>query len=702
MQFENPWLLTGMLAAAIPIVIHLINRRKAPIVEFAAMTFILHSNQRLAQRLKLKQLLVLALRILLIAAIPFALAQPYTVPDDAFSSDTPTSIVFVIDNSLSMSFQHEDSTRLDMALDKAEEVLEQLDTESNVGIVIASFPALALTPELIFDRALARKTLQEIRETDQETDMSGALRAAEALLTQSNLAKQQVVILSDLQKSSWTELDEPWALETPPLVETINIAPDHAPSNTAVADVVVERATEVSAQHVRVVASITAYGDDSFRDTVYLKMGDLRAHRSIQVPAGETRSTSFLVKVESSGIQTGEVYIDEDALKTDNRRLFHVRSSRTIQALVVNGAPRTIPYRDEIFFLEKALKTHQNAEKIHTLVRKSEEISPIEISGADVIILANVLSLPEEAIPALQEFVSKGGGLLITAGDNVTEDYNRWLGDLLPLPIRAVKKSAKGRTDKDKNRTLQLEKVETSHPIFRVFTNLRDASLYRTHFNTYLLLDGTGRAGDQTSVIASYINGTPFLVEKKIGQGMVMLMTSSIDKDWNDLPIRTSFLPLVQQTVFYLAQRIQKNGGALTQVGHPLSLQLQPGTTQVVVTRPNGEIDSMSPNTQKNDRVIRYEKTNLAGLYSFEEANGDNDEIHVSYISVIPNPSESEVEAITLAEAEKTLQTDNAVESQEPTGRVSNTHSQRNNIWPYVLAGLFFLLASEAILVIRD
>ena len=159
---------------------------------------------------------------------------------------------------------------------------------------------------------------------------------------------------------------------------------------------------------------------------------------------------------------------------------------------------------------------------------------------------------------------------------------------------------------------------------------------------------------------------------------------------------------LVQQTVFYLAQRIHKNGGALAQVGHPLSIQLQTGTTLVVVTRPDGNTDSMSPNTRENERIIRYEKTDMAGLYSFEEANGKNDGIHVSYISVIPNPTESEVEAVTTAEAEEALQVDHASNTSESSGRLSNTHAQRKNIWPYVLAGLFLLLASEALLVIRD
>ncbi len=138
MQFENPWMLLGMAAAAIPIILHLINRRQATVVPFAAIGFLLRSDKRLARRLRLRQLLVLLLRVLLIAAIPFAMARPFMAPTEDWTPRPATSVVLILDNSASMSTRVGNATLLELAVQRARSLVSELGPESNVAIVSAS------------------------------------------------------------------------------------------------------------------------------------------------------------------------------------------------------------------------------------------------------------------------------------------------------------------------------------------------------------------------------------------------------------------------------------------------------------------------------------------------------------------------------------------------------------------------------------
>ena len=115
MSFMNPWLLVGMLAGLIPIIIHLINRQRARLRRFAALEFLLLSDKRQARRLRIRQLLVLLLRVGLLMAIPFALAKPYVQPDSQDTSANvraPGAVVLVLDDSMSMQARRADGTPL--------------------------------------------------------------------------------------------------------------------------------------------------------------------------------------------------------------------------------------------------------------------------------------------------------------------------------------------------------------------------------------------------------------------------------------------------------------------------------------------------------------------------------------------------------------------------------------------------------------
>ena len=227
MNFENPGYLWGALVGLLPILIHLIQRRRAKVVEFAAIEFILSSNKRVARRYRLREMLLLALRVLLLAALPFAFAKPSLVTEASAlpGAQTPTSVVIIVDPSGSMGYRNGSETLLARAIERARDIVGDLKNESDAAIVLAQSPAKALTSRLTYDRRLVFDVLGGITPTAGRADLLGALRLSEQILVESARERREVVILTDLQASDWEGMTRPWALEHSPHVTVVDVGP---------------------------------------------------------------------------------------------------------------------------------------------------------------------------------------------------------------------------------------------------------------------------------------------------------------------------------------------------------------------------------------------------------------------------------------------------------------------------------------------
>lgn len=688
-------MLLGLAGAAIPVIIHLINRRKAPVRAFAPIDYILLSNKRLMRRMKLRHWLVLAVRMLLIMAIPFALARPYTVPEEALAAieGTPGSTVIVLDDSLSMGGVVEGQTGLGRAVERAEELVRRVGRESNVAVVLASAPPRALQTELSFDKEGLLRELARVAEagpSERAADAAGALRMAEALLAASTLPERRILVLTDLQAASWGEVTRPWALPTPPAVEVVDVgAPER---NAGITDVVVERALDVSPKHLRVAVEVAAFGAP-FADSVTVRVGGRSMVSSLRVPPGDRGRATFLVKLEATEAVGGEASIPGDAIPGDDTRAFTVDFLQTVSVLVVNGAPRSIPYKDEVYFLERALRAADDQARVSVLTMRADEVTPQQLANVDVIVLANVLELRPDATSALRKAVRGGAGLLITAGDNATVSWNDRLGDLLPMRVREVKPVVKRGQEGANLKALAVDTVDLEHPALRVFRNLPSASLYTARFYTYLLLDG-----GEARVLARYTNGAPLLAEKEVGAGRTAILTTTVDRDWGDLAIRTSYLPLVQQLVLHLAGRLDRPLRPSVLAGEPWPVDLEPTVTRVEVETPDGRALDFDNPLKDGKGPLLVEDTGRSGVYTVRkwlEGGG----VKVERFAVNPDPREMDPATVGREDLLGRLAPGTA--DGPSIAPLASTSPWRTNLWPYVLVALFALLASEAALVFR-
>jgi len=305
-----------------------------------------------------------------------------------------------------------------------------------------------------------------------------------------------------------------------------------------------------------------------------------------------------------------------------------------VRVLAVNGDPRTTPYEDELFFLERALQAIPRGEPpISLRIITRDELGGIDLSAYDVVVLANVPSLAEGSLDDLREFLRGGGGLLITLGDRVKfETANDELGSLLPHPLRDLHREA------DENAgtpPIGIGDMDWDHPILQGLGLPVEQSLRASRTSSYFNLD-VG-SGISSRAILRFENGAPAMVERRGGAGRVILWTTSIDVDLTDLPLRSSFPALIQRTVRYLANSVATAAPGQARVGGTVEIPLPTGAKGIALTSPSGERREVMRSESAGQRAV-FRDVHEVGLHRAEVSYG-KDWQRAPRLDVAINPS---------------------------------------------------------------
>jgi hypothetical protein len=729
-HFLAPLYLVGLLAAAIPVAIHLIGRSRARVVPFAAIDFVVRSDRRVARRLKLRRILLLCVRAVAAAAVAMVLAKPYVEAQ----TDLPAaighaqSVVLVLDNSASMGYRLRGERLFDFAKRRARQVLELLGRESQTALVLAAEgeepigPGGARPPrsgapvgELTADRLRLRRALDEAPLSARGTDVPAALRRAAQILAHAPHAERRVILLTDLTAASLVAAEPPWPAGGPEL--TIVDASGGSPlPNRAVTRIEVEPAAELGGRGVRVTAEIANWAErPAAKVPTALKVGARTVARGfVDLPANGTAAKVFHHTFPKGELHDVTVELDEDALPVDDRRYARVEVRREVRVLLVDGDPRTVRHEDELFYLETALRPGDRADsQLAVAVATADELAQRRLGDFDVIFLCNVKALPRERVGDLEGFVRRGGGLFIAVGDNVeAEAYAATMAPLLPQALRDVRVAAlsasarpEGETDAAAGIGERLRAADTRHPMLAVFAGQVEG-LRAARFHRYFLLQPEPqtrpvegerpRNGGGRATVLRFEGGAPALVEAPLGQGRVLLFTSTVDRDWNDLPIRPGFLPLMQQAARHLARsplREPEPGGI---VGRPYAIPLGRGDSRLEVRLPSGQSHLYEAGEIAGRDNLVYLDTEEPGFYRVAVAGsaaGQLRERPTAEFVINVDPRESDLRHVTSAKAQRSLLAATPAKARPGLRRVE--------LWHGVAAALLLLLLGEALLVRR-
>ncbi|HEX9602545.1 MAG TPA: BatA domain-containing protein [Myxococcales bacterium] len=719
--FAHPVYLWGLAALALPILVHLFNRRRPRPLAFGAIEFVLRSQQRRVRRLRLRQILLLALRCLLIAGVALALSRPSLEPRGAQAavSRGPQATALVIDASLSMRYRRGSQTLFARARSEALAALERLgpDEPATVGLC-AGNPAPLAAPS--FDRVAVRRLLEDARPTHLGSDLTGCMAAAARALGESPVAGKRIVAFTDLAAHS-LRLDAPPPLVPPPPgsppgaqpirpnVVLVDAAQGNELPNAAVVATAVQPAASIGARGYEVIATIANHSAAAVSGLpVALRIGQQTLAKGfVDVPAHGTAKKT-LGAVLPPGTVAGRVEIaraEGEGLDEDDAQDFTVEVPRDLRVLVVDGAPSALSTRDEAFFVEAALAPARTGGRVAPTVLDAEAAQGASLDGYDVILMLDVIAPPRSFSEKLRALVAhRGVGLFISLGDHVDPDaYNDAFGDLLPRPLHLIKTAADPAGEQRKgdprltDQAARFGVVEWAHPLFHVFSAADREGLLGARTFKYALLRPDPSGGSRA--LLSYDDGAPALVEGQHGQGRVLLYTSTVSHAWTDWPVRVSFLPVLQQSVSWLAGSLEEKAPPPSQVGNDRTVIAPQGTRIAAVLGPGGSPlplrrEKASPQAQDSVSVQALEP----GLYrvQLQPAGGvGRVEPALGFVARL-DPKESDLRRVD--EAELKAQLGGAGSAQVASSAQAAEGARGTPLWgSLLLLGVLALLGEGAL-----
>lgn len=521
MGFLSPAFLVGAFAASLPIVLHLLKRDPEVKVPFSAVHLLQHAPVETASRRRLRELLLLALRVAGLFLFAFAFARPY------FGSDVGTNgstLVVALDISLSMSAPGQ----FEKARQLAKQAVASSSGASLVGVVtFADGAQVASRPSA--DRAAAQAAIDAAKPGAGATRFRAGLNAAVDLLRG---RPGRVVIVTDLQATGWDAGDR---VSVPESV-TVDVADVGAPpANLAV--------TAVRVSGTQVVATIRNAGAEAMPAAVHLNVpgtegGATRvaADASAQLGGGQSVDLTFPLP----NAPWASVSVDDGVgAAADNARYLVLDNTARPSVLVI-GTTGDLPR--EAFYLEQALAASGADGRAYAADSASAgELASWDQARIDrhtAVVLLSTRALEHHGRELLTTYLKKGGGLIVAANADVDGDV---LHEVLGGPALSLVPSG-GTTTVART----WSPTDVRHPLIRAFGSERGA-LGPVRFDRI----GVVRSAD-CPVLARFTTGEPALLDCASGDGHALVFASDLDNRGNDFPLHATFVPFLHESLKYL------------------------------------------------------------------------------------------------------------------------------------------------------
>lgn len=669
MSFLNPLFLIGLAAVALPVIVHLVRRTRARRVEFASLMFVRQVPQRTIRRKQLHNLLLLVLRSLALLLLVLAFARPYFRGSAASAVAGNRATVILLDTSFSTRYKD----RFNQIKSRAKTIANEASSNEKLALVTFN-QASEVQSRFTNDRAKLQALIDGAQPGLAATNYAQALQSAEELMNEAGVQERRVVLISDFQASGWNAADTTFKLNKEIKLVTIDVS-DGSTANLAV--------TEVSAQPViyqqkyadQLAARVQNFGDEEKGGVrVEFLLNDHTVEkREIKVPPRETALVEFSDFNLSEGTNRGLITVSGDDFTADNNFYFTLRREPQGQALVIENAGR-----GESLFLKNALTTGENLPFAVT-IKSAGSVNPADLASYKVVILNDAEGLSAALANALQQFVERGGGVVIAAGRHTEASA---LNDTL----KAIAPATLGDAVQLKSEYATLSEIKTDHPVFDVFRESGRLAAARVF--------GYRRATpiEKSSVLARFEDGSPALVEASFGNGKVLLFTSTLDSSWNDLPLTPIYLPLVRQMVRYLGER---DARAWHVVGQTFTAHPAKDGSLPAVDAPSGGRLTERNQTAAGELIVKarepgFYKLRYSQAAEFAAVDLDGKESDFTKLNV-----EEFVAAVTGADKQ-------GAQASAAQAKLSGeeTEAQQRVWWPLLIAALALFVA-EAVLARR-
>ena len=735
--FNSAFVAGGACLIASPILIHLINRMRYRTVRFAAMEFLLQSQQRNQRRLLIEQLLLLLLRILIVLGLVLLISRLILDPAQmSVFRGAQSHQVVLIDDSLSMRDRWGETNGFAQAIKVVGQLVSSGAQQPNtrkLTLIRLSQPEQPFfiernVNEDFVTELSSKLDPQSFKCTHRALDLTTGLQAAKKLLADEKGAIQHLHVISDFRDHDWRDqkaiasaVEE---LTTAGVsVNLVRAVPETHP-NLGVTGLTGD--TQVAAVDVplRMRVSVKNFGAQ-VASNVQLSIFDHNEKLPASVVFGkidpQTEVThDFEVRLTTPTTHKLRVSLDADALREDNVRSLAIDVPKTVPVLIVDGDPAG----EDGSYIADAIAADPAATGYGATIENVEYIRRRPLDGYSCIYLLNVPELPADSIDALERYVASGGGLAWYVGDAIRPaHYNDALfrngTGLFPIPLDTAP------TELTVDPTSPgADLLPSTHSLFRIFAGEDNALIKLVRIFRFFppakewVTDDQQRK-DRVQTIASLRNRDPLFLEHSFGKGRIVTCLTTAQPEWNNWATDNSFVVVQLELVRYLA-RTDRNP-ELRLVGEPIVISLDPAdyADSVEILAPGEEGDrttriQASPETTGKDEatdggsakkplrlIAAFRDTDEPGIYTVRllKQNQVSEDRSIAYNVA---PVEGDLALASTADIRKRLGNASGVSIQEfdqldwVEGREAGSEIRQWLIW-----FLFALMLAEQALAYR-
>ena len=531
MSFIAPLFFAALAALAIPVLIHLIQREKKQIQHFPSLMFVQRVPYKSVQRRRIHNWLLLCVRLAALTLIVLAFARPFFFQDSAGGpvGEGAREVVVLLDQSYSIGY----GDRWERARAAAYDTINGLGANDRASIVLFSSGAeIALRSSTAADRSQMAAAVAAAKTNDAATRFSPGLKVAGSILADSPLPRREVVLISDFQRGGWRG-EEGARLPRGTTLTPIAIGGAVDQPNVTVTAVSLARTTFESQERVAVTAALVNRSTRALSGgQITLEIGGRPVETErLDVEAQGSATVTFQPVTVTNNVR-GTVRVGADALAADNAFNFVVSPVQPVRVVIVDRSGTATP----ALYLTRALAIG-DAPRFDTTVRTPDNLSDDDLRRARVVIV-NDVAVAAGLARRLQRFVEDGGGLLVAAGPRATWPAE---ADILPATVEMP-------VDRSRD-SARIGALEYGHAVFEPFRAPRSGDFAGARFYGYRAVT----AKPDVQVLARFDGGAPALLERRAGNGRVLLWASTLDLSWSDLPLKPVFLPFMHRAMRHLA-----------------------------------------------------------------------------------------------------------------------------------------------------
>jgi hypothetical protein len=536
MSFLTPLFFAALTAAAIPVIIHLIQKERKNVVAFPSLMFLRRIPYQSVNRRRIRNWPLLLLRLAALSLIVLAFARPFLRKDAlaAAAAGGAREVVLLVDRSYSMGY----GDRWQRAIAAGRDTIGRLNPGDRATLAFFD-SGVEVALRSTSDKGRLDAALGSAQLSASATKFGPAMKLAGSIMSESALPNKEVVLVSDFQRLGWLGA-EGVRLPDGTKVSAVPIA-DQQTTNVAVTPAILQRTTTEGQERITVTAGALNRSAVSTNVSLALEIdGRVIETKPLRLEANGSGSATFTPFVPTARFTRGTVRLNDDRLARDNAFHFVVSPSQRAKLVLVDrqGASRATS-----LYLAQALELSASP-AFDVVQRQMGNVTPEDLSTAAVIVL-NDVPVSQTLAEQLTKFVEAGGGLFVAFGERAT--WPAAAASVIPaMPA--------GTADRTRGTPGRIGSLEYGHPVFESFRAPRSGDFSTARFYTYRQV--TLEPG--TQVLAKFDDAAPALIERKVGRGRSLAWTSTLDVGWNDLALKPVFLPFIHRVGATLASYQQR------------------------------------------------------------------------------------------------------------------------------------------------